>query len=172
VSWGYIKFVNFAKRVAILLIVLLFISFIVLAFSVRNVVPNKVTFAEFGKGAEAFYLSETNEYYKNREMLDRYFAINLEKSLKRLTKSEVKALRNTGNFYFAYGSDKGRDMFVDDLGRVCITVNPHEIRNKSQKGWLWWKLDGGRTSVIYYKSAPDPEMVKFVADIRAETGNK
>jgi hypothetical protein len=171
-SWGYIKFVNFAKRVVILLMTLLFIAFIVLTFSVRNVVPKQAAFAEFGKGAEVFYLSETNEYYKNKDVLDRYFAINLEKTLKKLTKSEVKALRKTGNFYFAYGSDKGRDMFIDDLGRVCITVNPNEIRNKSQKGWLWWKLDGGRTSIIYYRTAADREMVKLVADIRAETGSK
>jgi hypothetical protein len=168
--WGYIKFVNFAKRAAILLIAILFIFFIVLTYSVRNVVPKQAAFADFGKGAEAFYLSKTNQYYKNRDVLDRYFAINLKKPLNRLSKSQVMALRNTGNFYFAYGSDKGRDMFIDDLGRVFITVNPSEIRNQSQKGWLWWKLDGGRTSRIYYQSAPDPEMVKLVADIRAETG--
>jgi hypothetical protein len=170
--WRYHKFINFVKRISIVLIFLLFITFIALTYYVRHVVPDQATFAEFGKSAEVLYLSKTNVYYKNKAVLARYFAINLEKQLIRMSKDEVKHLEMEHNFYFAYGSDKGRDMLIDELGRVCITVNPNEIRNQSQKGWLWWKLDSGRTSRIYYRSDPDPEMVKLVADIRAETGDK
>jgi hypothetical protein len=170
--WGYHKFINFVKRVSIVLIFLLFISFIALTYSVRHVVPDQVAFADFGKSAQGLYLTKTNVYYKNKAVLARYFAINLEKQLIRLSKVEVKALDIVHNFHFAYESDKGRDIFVDELGRVCIPVSPNEIRNQSQKGWLWWKLDSGRTSQIYYRTKPDPEMVKLVADIRAETGDK
>jgi hypothetical protein len=168
--WRYSKLIHFARRLFILLIVLLFIAFIVLTYVARDAVPQQLTFAEFGKSTDVLYLSKTTDYYKNKTVIDHYFAINLKKTVTLLDKIEVQSLPETGNFYFAYGSDKGRDMFVDDQGRIYITVSPTEIRNKSQKGWLWWRLDSGRSSQIYYRSAPDPEMVELVKTIRTETG--
>ncbi|QGQ99496.1 hypothetical protein EHS13_33875 [Paenibacillus psychroresistens] len=171
-SWGYNKFINFVKRAVILLIVLVFIAFIVLSYSVRNVVPKQTGFADYGQFAESIYLAETKVNYQNKELLNRYFALNLNKPMTKLTNLEIKTLPETGIFKFSYISDEGRAVFVDELGSIYVTVNPHDIRNKSQKGWLWWRLDGGRTSMIYYRTAADPEMVKLVAEIRADTAKK
>lgn len=135
-----------------------------LLYKVYSVVPTIQRFTDYGVVNE-FYFYENNMYYKNHEVIQKYFDINKDKYVKRTSKKNAQ-IASKVILRFAYNSDKGRDTFIDDEGRVFFVVSKPEIRNKSRLHWLWWKLDIDQHNYIYYSTEADTEILKIVSQIK------
>ena len=70
----------------------------------------------------------------------------------------------------SYNDEKGRDILIDGEGRVIVPVDGGEIRNRSQLHWLWWHLDRlkGRSTAVYYVTAPDTSVLDWARAVKAE----
>lgn len=133
-----------------------------------RVVPQQVLVSELAPDAEALYFYRDHYYYKNKEIIDRYIALVREKTATRISVGDAKDMNGEQILGFAYNTDKGRDAFIDDQGRLFLVVDKPEIRNKGRMQWLWWKLDADPYNYLYYYTEPDPELARLARSIRTE----
>ena len=156
------------RKYLFIIIAVLLLPIGLLLYKVETIVPSTMKFADFG-GANTFYFYESDIYYKNQALLQRYFELNKDKIVKRISIKEADSANKT--IRFAYNSDKGRDLFVDDKGRIFFVVSKPEIRNKSRLHWLWWKLDVfDNYNYIYYCTDPDSGIEQLVNLIKNDIG--
>jgi hypothetical protein len=159
------------RKFLYVLIVIFLLGIGCLFYKVQSVVPSTMKFTDFGLGAESFFFYKGDIYYKNQTLIQKYFDINKNKDVRRISFKEAQSA--TKIIGFAYNSDKGRDLFIDDKGRVFFVVSKPEIRNKSRLHWLWWKLDFfDKYNSIYYFTDPDPAIVELVNQIKNDIGSK
>ncbi|MDQ0899050.1 hypothetical protein [Paenibacillus sp. V4I7] len=152
-----------------ILIAIILIGFGCLLYKIQSVVPSTMKFSDFGLGAETLYFYKGGTYYKNQTLIQKYFDLNKIKDVRRISFEKTKSAAKI--ISFAYNSDKGRDLFIDDKGSVYFVVSKSEIRNKSRLHWLWWKLDvSNKYNSIYYFSDPDPAIVELMNQITNEIG--
>ncbi|WP_188178258.1 hypothetical protein [Paenibacillus sedimenti] len=168
----FVKIKNFEvimtkRKLFYSIIALLILGSGLLLYKVENIVPSIMKFTDFG-GANEFYFYENNIYYKNHELIQKYFDINKDKIVKKVP-NEKAHIESKIILSFAYNTDKGRDTYIDDKGKIFFIVSKSEIRNKSRLHWLWWKLDFDKNNYIYYSTEADIAIVKLVNQIKNET---
>ena len=64
-----------------------------------------------------------------------------------------------------YGQ-KGNTISVDAEGRVFISEDMADIRNKSILHWLWWKLDTSSKGNLVYRTEPDKKVLELAHNIK------
>jgi hypothetical protein len=169
-SKGWEGLMNKIKRKLLYSIVAIFILGIgLLLYKVNTVVPSVHKFTDFGTANE-FYFYEKNIYYKNQEVIQKYFDITKDKFVKR-TPNKKAQIASKVILRFTYDTDKGRDTYIDDEGRIFFIVSKPEIRNKSRLHWLWWKVDMDNHNYIYYSTEADTEILKLVSQIKKDIGS-
>ncbi len=90
---------------------------------------------------------------------------------RRVSDSVGNRLEATGRgLHLCYNDDKGRDILITEEGRVIVLVDGGEIRNRSRLTWLWWRLDKlrGRSTAVYYVTAPDSSVLEWARTVKAE----
>lgn len=60
---------------------------------------------------------------------------------------------------------KGDTVFIDTEGRLFISEDAADIRNKSRLHWLWWKLDAGSKAHLIYATDPDAQVLEAAKNI-------
>jgi hypothetical protein len=130
--------------------------------------PNALPFNYFGEYSKdtTFYLYKANVSLKDQYIITKFFDLNKDKNSFKLSATELKSRSIQVILGFAYGDDKGQDVFIDSQGKIYFVVPKSGIRNKSRLHWLWWKMDRSDQGSLYYSTSPDTEIVNWVNDIR------
>lgn len=147
-----------------LIAILILIGGVFYLFS--NIAPDRQVIEQLlqGKPGQIYLLTDnppTSGTVNNpRDIGEFHDLIRLKRAVKH-TVPETKSLKTTPLLRFFYHDEKrGRSVTVDTDGRLFVSVDKSDIRNRSPLHWLWWKLDGvsDRHGYLYYVTEPDPQV--------------
>ncbi|TYQ18162.1 UNVERIFIED_CONTAM: hypothetical protein Cloal_0578 [Acetivibrio alkalicellulosi] len=158
------------KKIIIAIISILFLSTIIVILqvnqiskSVANSVVNTVIL-ELDEQLKVYENSNRREIKINSSNFKNELFQQIEfKTLKRVTREEWLEKVQNAKYYLEYSSGK-ESYYIDNGGRILVTEDKGNVRNKSVFHWLWWRFDNrsDNNTGIYYLSEQDKGILDFI----------
>jgi hypothetical protein len=154
------------KKIGIILVLLVFIiscNQIIKTYYINNFglimsykIPDKVT----------IYGDDRQIKYDNESLIEKLYKQIRFKGLRRINHDSM--MENFNDKIFVIEVDSEKRFTIDRNGKVGISVEKGEIRNKSWLHWLWWKFDNMiyDDTYIYYLSNSDSKVIDIINEIK------
>jgi hypothetical protein len=159
------------KKIAIILVTFVFMiscTQIIKTYYINNFgllisykIPEKVT----------IYDDDGQIKYDNKRLIEKLYKQIRFKGLRRINHDSM--MENLNNRSFVIEVDSERRFTIDKSGKVGISVEKGEIRNKSWLHWLWWKFDNMlyNDTYIFYLSNSDSKVIDIINEIKTDIEN-
>ncbi|WP_405081564.1 hypothetical protein ACI48J_02825 [Paenibacillus chitinolyticus] len=166
-KWSFPE--GFGRRLTAGLIITAVLVSLVLSALLNRLVPGSMTYGDLMTRSQpaSFYLPDENFTYRDQGVIESFTRLALTKQALRKEEAASAFIPGKEPLRLSYDNSKGRVILVDADGRIYTPVSKAELRNESRLHWLWWKLDTGRSSYLYYVTEPDAAIARLAEQIKS-----